>query len=523
MPEGTHVILWTMDARSGWNWRRARKGGITFWLVGLIVLPTLGQMTPEALDHRMDDLILQFGGKPKELLRAYHTLIRSEGYPQNCDSVAIAGFIWLHLQPLQNWEDEPYPGDTAICPVGNYQLHAAFAAEAFRQQNSEDLMRHMRLALATASEPFQRLNAWQGIGVAFQMQNQLDSAYRAFVQSYAVHPESGDAMSMNNLANAALIAEEWSAAKEWTIKAEEFYFLALRKGWLTEAYGPQFMDLVLSNRLYAEMQLGDITAGNETFKRMQFVAGEDRNSVMMAATVLTYLVWSDQPDKLLSIEPSLSELLMLDSALAVETLGAHILLVEPWRSSWRELTGETDQALWDRVMGMPFSFRDSALPKVNSGGQQKGSTWRLPRWLPWIAAVGILAVLLGLSGMFYERRQLRGMPNPDLAGKVQSALQHKQQRSARIALRLLAQRTQMQSFQFKDLLAELSPREREVFEAWRLGERPKDSAQRLEITTASVYNVRAVIRRKLGIPNGSTLEEWMNQKGMTKSDETSAP
>lgn len=456
-----------------------------------------GAMTPAELDERMASTMQRMEFNAALLESEYTRLVNDTTARSNCDSMALAAYLWLHLEEWQPGWNAPFPLDTNQCSISNHSLHYTLGSFAYRHGNIEAMERHMRRALRTASSPYFEFIGWQAMGLVHQLKNQPDSAYHAFVQSYATMPEAMDAQGLNNLANAALIGEDWKSAVDWAILAEDTYHQMIRDGKSPLIFGDHFHNMVLSNRLLGEMQLQDAHAARTTFDRLQFERTDNPMAVMIGATALAYLLWQDDFEGYQATQTVLEQWAAIDSASALEVMGGHVVLLEPWKSRWQALTQQDDRGCWDAVQQLPLVFRDAAMPRPAPQPRRVS----VPNWLPWTTG---LCWALGSACAFWwvgVRRRIRKWTNEELVRKLAGSRQPVLSR--RLAFSLLIERlAERAPAQTSLYAADLNAFETEVLADWTAGIRPKDTAKRTSRSVSTVYNARVSIRRKLNLPEG---------------------
>lgn len=454
-------------------------------------------LPPAELDQLMASTLQRLRFNVALMEAEYERIVTDSSALSNCDSLALAAYLWHNIDERRSDWSKPFPLDTNLCPVSNHSLHYTFGAHAYRQGRIEDMEGHIRLALRTASTPYFEFISWQAMGLVHQMKNQPDSAYSAFVQSYETMPEAMDAQGLNNLANAALIGEHWEAAVEWAVLAEERYYEFLRNGISPQLFGDHFHNMVLSNRLLGEMQLKDAEAARTTFDRLQFERTDNPMAVMIGATALAFLIWQNDFETYRATEAVLTQWAAIDSASALEVMGGHAILLDPWKERWQTLTQQDDAACWDAVQRLPLVFRDAAMPRLEVQTRKA----LVPTWLPW--ATGLMGLVVVGSALWWVgiRRRMELRTNDELLSDLANTNHHRIAR--RHAFSLLVERIAEQSLaQINPSTADLNGFESEVFRDWTLGIRPKDTAKRTGRSVSTVYNARVSVRRKLNLPEG---------------------
>ena len=468
---------------------------LTMW-IGAIAFAQ-GRMPPAELDELMASTMQRLDFNAALVESEYHRLVADSSVANDCDSMALAAYLWLHLEEWQPGWNAPFPLDTNRCAVWNHSLHYTLGSFAYRHGNIQAMEQHVRRALETASTPYFAFISWQALGLVHQMKNQPDSAYLAFVQSYETMPEAMDAQGLNNLANAALIGEDWRSAVDWAIRAEDRYYEMIRNGKSPQIHGPDFHNMVLSNRLLGEMQLRDVQAARTTFGRLQLEKTDNPMGVMIGATALAYLLWQDDFEGYRATEPVLEQWAAIDSASALEVMGGHVILLDPWKSRWQALTLQDDRACWDAVQRLPLGFRDAAMPRPE--GITRSAS--VPSWVPW--ATGTLWALGAAGALWWMgfRRRKRMRTDKELLRDL--ADQNQPRISRRLAFSLLMERLEERApAQLSLHTANLSAFETEVLGDWTNGLRPKDTAMRTGRSVSTVYNARVSVRRKLNLPEG---------------------
>lgn len=486
-----------------------------FLIIFLLVLGGENVLHGQLTSNDLDDLMLSRLRDAQEKIG----VLKSEYYHyvvgNHCDSLHVALFFGAHLKMLDpEWAEPPLTIDS-VCPVRNHALFFALGQLDFHQGNMDGFEHNMRLALRTANTPFKQYMAEQSMGVVYQLQGKLDSAYQAFARAFEVGQEFFDPIGMNNLANAALIIEQWEEAVKWTVLAEERFYEEVRMGKMETRYGSNFHDEILSNRLFAEMNLLDHEAAAATFERMRFVPDYDANAVMSVATAVAYLIWANRKNDLFSLRFQFEECLALDSALAVETMGAHVLCFEPWKSHWLEASGMKEADLWSFIQKVPIVYRDAALPASTDVVKPSDGVFQ-EMLLPFLT-FALWGSAVGFAGL--QWRQRRKWKKMDVAGLVQiieTAFAKSSTPQASLALHHLAARFEAPSVELGQQMDNvLTNRESDVLRDWVQGKRPKDTAQELGISAATVYNMRVTIRKKLAVPEGEDLAKWCTEQGFT--------
>lgn len=438
---------------------------------------------------------------------------------ESCDSMQIATFFWLVIaQRDPDWA-EPYPLTDSLCPFENNLLHYALGVFAFSKGDLNAMKTSAQAALATASSPYRTYMAWNLLATYYQQVHQLDSAYNAFVSGYLagkdVLKDHPDPVGFNNLANAALMTEQWEHAVHWAQLAEETYYDALKNGADKFIWGEDFHDQILSNRLMAEMNMLDSTAAAATHDRMRLHLGTSTNSIMIGATATAYLLWSGRRSDFEDLQEVLEASFASDSVLSTEVLGIHVMLFEPWKSQWQAYSNMPDSAIWAYVSTCPVDYRDAALPRlgdvtVNASGQPSG-------WQPWIqmGAIGIWGAALAFGLMRWRRsRKLDALDTSELISMVNKGFAEGVERPTRHAFHALLKRHPAHRKHHEPTAVEhLTDREREVLNDWMTHMRPKETAEKLGISAAAVYNLRSQIRRKLRVPEGEDVPLWLKQSG----------
>lgn len=480
----------------------------------------LAQSPPsQDLNRLMLEQVIAAEDNPTKLKGAFEKYRTGEG----CDSVRMAGFLWLVLaQRTPDWE-EPFPLLNTPCPAENNVLHYEMAAYAFSIGDMDAMRVSAQAALQTAQSPFRTYLAWNLLGTYCQQRQQLDSAYYAFESGYAAGKdillEHPDPAGLNNLSNAALMTQQWEHAVEWAKLAEETYYNALKNGADKFVWGDDFHDQVLSNRLFAEMNLLDSAAAAATFDRMRLHPGTNGNAIMIAATATAYLLWSGRRTAFEDMQEVFQASFASDSALSIEILGVHALLFDPWKSQWQRHANMPDSALWDYVSACPVAYRDAAFPRSTEPKitQSEISSWGKAgvRW----GAAGLWGTALVLGLMRWQRlRQIHATDTSALVRLVNQGLAEGIQGPTRRAFRALAERyPHYENSNESSALSSLTEREREILNDWMAQVRPKETAEQIGISPAAAYNLRSQIRRKLRVPEGEDVSSWIKRTDTLKS------
>ena len=477
----------------------------------LISSCALAQLQSSELDDLMMTELRASEHHPAKLKLAF------EAYREgtSCDSMHLATLFWLVLaQHDANWT-EPLPLVDSLCPVQNNVLHYEFAAYAFMKGDMGAMKASALQAMSTADHPKSSYLALNLLGVYYQNIGQLDSAYAAFENAYIQgkdflvdHP---DPVGINNLANASIMTQQWSNALKWAKLAESKYFEALEKGATAPTPDSDFLDQILSNRLFAEMNLLDAPAAAKTYDRMRLDLHEDHNSIMMAATAVSYLLWSNRREEFQIMQPVFEASFNADSSLSTEILGIHSMLFEPWKTTWRNSAGMPEDLIWDYVRSCPVVYRDAALPREstssNRGKVEAARAW-WPTVLPFIA-LGLWGCAVTAMVLRWRRSNITGaVPTDELINTVNGAFEEGSSDGAVQAFLALKARFPVFEARATPSLPSLTSGELDILNDWVSGVRPKQTADRLGVTAGSVYNSRSRIRGKLNVPKNEDVPTW---------------
>ncbi|MFZ8836584.1 MAG: LuxR C-terminal-related transcriptional regulator [Flavobacteriales bacterium] len=483
----------------------------TFGVFMLISSCALTQLQPSDLDDLMMAELKASESKPAKLKLAFEAYSEGAG----CDSMHLATLLWLVLAQNDATWTHPLPLVDSLCPVQNNVLHYEFATYAFRNGDMDAMKASALQALSTADSPKQTYLALNALGAYYQNTGQLDSAYASFENAYLQgkdflvdHP---DPVGINNLANASIMTRQWSNALKWAKLAESKYFEALKNGDTTPTPDSDFLDQILSNRLFAEMNLLDSAAAAKTYDRMRLDLHEDYNSIMMAATAASYLLWSNRREEFQNNQPVFEASFSADSSLSTEILGIHSMLFEPWKTTWSNSAGMPEDLIWDYVRSCPVVYRDAALPRESTSSNRGKVEAARPWWptvLPFIA--------LGLWGcaviaMIFRWRKLsliESVPTDELIDTINGAFMEGSRDGAVQAF--LALKARFPGYQAKATpsLPSLTSGELDILNDWVSGVRPKQTADRLGVAAATVYNSRSRIRGKLNVPKNEDVPTW---------------
>lgn len=463
----------------------------------------------ERLKERMNQLLVECNGNSTLIKAKYREHLLLDRSDDTCAFDQIRILLWTQAVLSDPTWSEPFPGGLNECTELTPQVHYNLGIWHHKRGELEEMRQHLMKCKETAFTPHESYIALQGLGVYHQMSGNVDSAYQSYAASYEAAQDQIDAMGLNNLANAALMAERWDAAVQWAERAEEQYYRDLRAGRPANLHGEAFTIQVLSNRLLAEMKLGRHDDAATTFDRMRFEPMTGYNAVMTGATTTAYLLWQNDRERFLSLQPMMQSWVAEDSVLAVEVMAAHVLLFAPWDSIWQRTSGMDAAETWAFVQDCPLALRDVATPEGTQAAEVEGMAWA--GWAAgsaWLLAAGLAA------WGWRRRRVLAKMEVGDLAQNLERAL-HSDTPSplARHMLRqlhLLAPMPDRARALDSDL--PLTPREKDILTDWLDGVRPKETAIHRGITVSAVYNVRATVKRKLQLPDGMDMADWFAQR-----------
>lgn len=482
----------------------------------LLVLVAIGsvrgagaQSDLELLDDSMNQLLIECNGNAALLKAKYAEHRLADEGKNRCDYDQMQFFLWMQVKLLDPTWQEPFPSGMDECTELTPQVHYNMGIWHHMQGELGEMRQHLTKCKESAFTPHESYIALQGLGVYHQLNGDVDSAYQAYAASFDAAQDEVDAMGLNNLANAALMAERWEAAVQWSERAEDFYYNDQRAGRPANMYGEGFVNQVLSNRLLAEMKLGHREAANTTFERMRFEPMTGYNAVMMGATAVAYLLWQDDRERFKALQPLMQSWVSEDSTLAVEVMAAHALLFAPWDSIWQRTSGMDAAETWAFVQDCPLALRDVATPEGTQAAEVEGVAWA--GW----AAKSAWLMAAGLAAWGWRRkRALVGMEVGDLVQTLERALHSDAPLPlTRHMLRQLHLRAPLPDrAQALDNDLPLTPREKDILTDWLDGVRPKETAIHRGISVSAVYNVRATVKRKLELPDGADMAQWFTQR-----------
>lgn len=482
-----------------------------------ISLPTWSQNpvgTSDFLERRLGLLSEACHGRPEELDRLGRKMLADSANRASCDSLLLGYTLRLKAYNLSPQRFESPQWDSTRCAYrGNTLLNEEGTRNFIARRYKEARNWYLR-ALDNTQDPKRRASIMQSIGTCYYRENDLERAVEWYSNSTQYGVELLSAISLSNLANAHLALGHPEECMRWAKSAEKKLLDDLDEGLDPN----QFLlnrDLILGNICLAALEMGEFKEAEAAFQRMglkEILPGLGPEFFHTAWVISWQL---NDPYLLAKHESQWSRVLLEDSIGAVKRFGPALCLLEPWRSQCTAAGRAAEMGdVWALLRELPAEqLPELSLTTVTE--EERRSDWRNWAAWPWLGGFWFLmgAGVWGRERLRLRRQRSRSWTLSEALGFLQSGVcssEGTERRKGRMGLAYLVH--QLQLGPWVEPLTALSRRELAVLFALALGERPKDTANRLGISTKTVYMVRTDLRKKLGLDAEGPLETWLSDR-----------
>ena len=480
------------------------------FLKTLLLFTRLVVPNPE-LDKDIEEVATISGGNPVIMAEKGQAIFETGRLEGDCQKILVGYGILLEAYNKsygQGMDTLPRI-DTSQCPIHSVRIHRAEAVRRFDLRQYEEARQWFLRALQASSEPKDLASLKQSIGMTYYMAYELDSAMHWLLESTQYGLDLLTSISLSNLSNVSYIQGEFEESLKWSTLAEDRLIEEFQDGIDAKEFQKR-MDLVLINQVLAALELGNILEAQRTYGRMSLDDAFPGLAQEYFHTALK-LSWALNDPYPIEIHGEMyGEHLMMDSAAAVERFGPTLCLIEPWRSRWAQ--GQPDDTnAWSTLRTLPTEQLPDLIwthGSASDSEQEADSTWILV--LLNLAAVG------GLGIWWRQKRRKKSLqmsadPNKLLQLAREAIYQPNEKNRELGKQAVLALCQTIPAKRKKAFPSNLTAREVEILYAAAIQERPKSTANRLGLSSKSVYMLRTDVRRKLNLPDGEKIEDWLTK------------
>lgn len=441
--------------------------------------------------------------------------IWEEGQSENdCNKILIGYGILLEAHNKAHGaaiEEVPVL-DTIECPIQGVRILRAEALRHYDLGEYKEARDWFLRAFQAAETSTELASLKQSIGMTYYMSYELDSAMFWLVESTKHGLDVLSSVSLSNLSNVSYIQGKFEECLKWGALAEERLIEEFQEGIDAKEFQMR-MDLVLINQVLAAMELGNFTSAQRTYGRMSL---EDAFPGMAqeyyhAALQLSWVLNDPYPVQI--HREMYSNHLMRDSAGSVARFGPTLCLIEPWHTRWAEEQHDDDADVWSTLRTMPAEMLPNLeLMSANSSGTEKNETPSL------VILMMLNLVAFGGLGIWVwrhhrARAQLKNRTDAKMMLRIarEALYQTNPETKALGWQAVLALSQSIPTTRKKSFPTDLTPREVDILHAAATQERPKTTAQRLGLSSKSIYMLRTEVRRKLNLVDGEKIEDWLEK------------
>jgi DNA-binding CsgD family transcriptional regulator len=465
------------------------------------------------VDNGIENWARKSGGNPAIMIPKGREIFEEGQLENDCQKILIGYGILLEAHNKSHGEasDSLPVLDTIQCPIQGVRIHRAEAIRHYDRGEFKEA-RHWFLCAFSAAETAKDLASLkQSIGMTYYMSYELDSAMFWLVESTKHGLDVLSSVSLSNLANVSYTQGKFEQCLKWGSLAEERLIEEFKEGIDAKEFQKR-MDLVLINQVLAAMELRDFDSAQRTYGRMNL---EDAFPGMAqeffhAALQLSWVL--DDPYPIDIHRKMYSEHLMKDSAAAVARFGPALCLLDPWHARWAQ-DQPSEANVWFALRKLPTEqLPNLTLISANADNADNNETQSMI-----ILVLLNMAAFAGLGIWIWRRHrtksQLRNVTDPKIMLQiVREALYQPNPGDNAIGWQaVLALSQTIPTKRRKSFPSNLTSREVEILYAAATQERPKTTAQRLGLSSKSIYMIRTDVRRKLKLAEGEKIEDWLTQ------------
>ncbi len=445
-----------------------------------------------------------------------------------CDSLMMGEYLVLQAavvrrKPWVEW-------DTVDCAGAPGLLVYARAANHHLLGQLEDAETLFLRCARMAESPRLSFYALQAAGTVSRERGDHAQAMAHLLAAYEGFPELGShPLALLNLSAVAAMLEEWEDVLSWTHLAEQELDQRLEQDPHSPAVQPDWRALILANRLLACMRLGAVDEANHVFQRMPLHDLNVLEKWDVLGVVTGYLLSRNDGVAFEAHLQDLQSMADADSSATVQRLGVHATLYEPWRTAvWGD---RPFHEVWEAVRALPAALGDRSGLDVDWAGGRTGNLGagglapaglQLHFWRVLVGVLGFLniwALWLWLP-RWWGRRQLQRQGT--LVNWAEMARTGSWSESLRFPgkqmwlrwsiIDLMRQREGGRLLTRFPGWESMSERERAFLQFLANGNRSKEFARQHQLSAGYVYNMSSSIRRKMEVPEGMELSDWVRNQ-----------
>lgn len=472
--------------------------------------------TPSRIvDSGIDQWKETSGGNPEIMARKGQELFHAGEVEGDCEKHLIGYGLLLEAHNKSPEAEITVPVlDTTTCPVDGLRIPRAEAIRLFDQAMYAEARPWFKIALERAEEPKLLASLKQSIGMTYYMAYELDSAMVWFVESTAYGVELLTSVSLSNLANVSYIQGNFEESLKWGKLAEERLLKEFQTGIDAKEFQMR-LDLVLINQVLSAMEIGDLPKAQANYGRMTLqdafpgLAQEYFHAALQLAWAL------NDPYPIEIHEDMYAEHLIRDSVAMVQRFGAALCLIEPWRTQWA-LEEPEGANVWQALRALPLE----QLPDVtlhprqaaNASGIQTDKSL-VALWMLTLLSYGGLAWWWWRFRRRTDNGDLSDNSDPTLLLRLarEAVFQPSEENREAGKQAVLALSQSIPQYRLTSFPSNLSAREIDILYAAAIQERPKTTAQRLGLSSKSIYMIRTDVSKKLGLTTGQKIEDWLSE------------
>lgn len=419
----------------------------------------------------------------------------------NCDTLRVAHALLLHAHLDAPEAIERPEFDSLNCPFEGFEMMRKEGVYEFMFGDLSRAKHWFERCIPLTDDPKSLASLAQNIGTCHYLNNELEDAVKWYEASTAHGIELLSAIGIMNLASVSMALGDAHSGLKWVEAAEARVLQQLEEGMDAETFVRQ-RDIILLNQSLAHLELGQIDDAMVAYDRLKlddFLPGVAMEFYHLAVALAFVL---DSPLPIERHHEVFSEHLMRDSLGAVARFGPTLLMLEPWKSQWNVAK---EASPWQAIHALP----KERLPElIEPGRMAESASWGE---FPWGLTLALTWLLGGAATAWFVMRgeSQSGTSTESLIASLRSAMMSGEAEQARSALNELLKH---RSWRPLAVDTALSAKETEVIIGIKDGERAKETAQRLGLSVKSIYMMRSELKRKLGVSDNQSFEEWVNNQ-----------
>lgn len=380
-----------------------------------------------------------------------------------------------------------------------------------RFKEAEASFLRSRSSIEDSDDPLLSL-LWQNLGACRQVRDDLEGALLYYDSAYSVLPKNDGLLLRNNIASIHNELGNYSDALYHAQHVIEF-----------AGDDPYILSLALYNALSASVTLNNQSDAKQYFEQLDksnLISGLEEHCLNI---LFKYIVYANDMDWLGFLAEKHRDVILDeyedDEVPAPFVLLARLYLME-LKADFDGLFEIVENDILDQREKHLTSNLDETLRAQNNRlAKQRTRLIRILIALSVLIVIGILVyVFLQIRSSIQQKKALSEINNRlsglDEIQRIKSALVKDKQgmRALEALIRLDGLLVKLQTDQIKNLpIHLLNAREREVLKLIVSGKNPHDVSLVLNVSTKYIYNIRSEIKRKFGVPQNESLENWLEQ------------